>query len=213
MKAFKATDINMQCRGYQFELGVLYEHDGDIKPCESGFHACTNPIDVFGYYNPATSRFFEVELSKDSVGGEGDSKKASRSVTFKKELSLVEFVDTSVAMVIDNCISVNVSSGNQSAATNTGDWSAATNTGNKSAATNTGNQSASEVSGGSSVAVATGLNSKARASHGSAIVICLRDGCGKLLAIRSAIAGVDSGVDPDTWYTLDSDANFIAVVQ
>lgn len=31
MKGYKATDENMQCRGYQFELGKWHEHEGELE--------------------------------------------------------------------------------------------------------------------------------------------------------------------------------------
>ncbi|MBH9467993.1 hypothetical protein I5L34_32445, partial [Pseudomonas aeruginosa] len=64
--------------------------------------------------------------------------------------------------------------GYQSAASNTGNRSAASNTGDYSAASNTGYQSAAEVSGKESVAASLGIEGRARASAGSAIVLCHR---------------------------------------
>ena len=101
--------------------------------------------------------------------------------------------------------------GFQSAATNTGFQSAATNTGSKSAATNTGSKSAASVDGSNSVAMASGIEGRAKAAAGSAIVLCLRDEDGELKAIRSAMVGEESGIKADTWYTLDSDGNFVEV--
>jgi hypothetical protein len=100
--------------------------------------------------------------------------------------------------------------GNWSAATNTGNWSAATNTGNQSAATNTGNQSAAEASGSQSVAAAFGIEGKARASAGSAIVLCYRDEDGELIHIRASKVG-DNGIKADAWYQLSEDGEFVEV--
>ncbi|MDS9482517.1 hypothetical protein RMH78_03255 [Pseudomonas aeruginosa] len=98
--------------------------------------------------------------------------------------------------------------GNRSAASNTGDYSAASNTGNRSAASNTGNQSAAEVSGKESVAASLGIEGRARASAGSAIVLCHRDDEGRLIHIRASKVG-ENGVEPDTWYQLNAEGEFV----
>lgn len=63
IKAYKAFDKDLSCRGFKYEVGKEYEETGDIKACEKGFHACPYPLDVFSYYTPAGSRFCEVEQS------------------------------------------------------------------------------------------------------------------------------------------------------
>ncbi|HCF4536598.1 TPA: hypothetical protein NIF06_005085 [Pseudomonas aeruginosa] len=98
--------------------------------------------------------------------------------------------------------------GNRSAASNTGNRSAASNTGNQSAASNTGNQSAAEVSGKESVAASLGIEGRARASAGSAIVLCHRDDEGRLIHIRASKVG-ENGVEPDTWYQLNAEGEFV----
>ncbi|WP_106120470.1 DUF7666 domain-containing protein [Pseudomonas aeruginosa] len=98
--------------------------------------------------------------------------------------------------------------GNRSAASNTGDYSAASNTGNRSAASNTGYQSAAEVSGKESVAASLGIEGRARASAGSAIVLCHRDDEGRLIHIRASKVG-ENGVEPDTWYQLNAEGEFV----
>ncbi len=98
--------------------------------------------------------------------------------------------------------------GNRSAASNTGDYSAASNTGYRSAASNTGYRSAAEVSGKESVAASLGIEGRARASAGSAIVLCHRDDEGRLIHIRASKVG-ENGVEPDTWYQLNADGEFV----
>lgn len=60
---YKATEKDMKCRDYQYELGVQHDmpDDADIKECESGFHLCLKLKDVFDYYKVGCgNRFFEV---------------------------------------------------------------------------------------------------------------------------------------------------------
>src|SRR5574337_893123 len=100
--------------------------------------------------------------------------------------------------------------GYRSAASNTGAQSAASNTGDYSAASNAGYQSAASVAGAHSVAISSGIGGKARASAGSAVVLCYRNDDGELLHIRAAIAG-QGGVKPDTWYSLGAAGEFVEV--
>ena len=44
MKVYKATDKDMKCRGFQYEIGKTAEVDGDAKLCERGLHACEMPL-------------------------------------------------------------------------------------------------------------------------------------------------------------------------
>lgn len=75
MKAYKGFDKNMQCRGYQFKEGETY-HENDAKLCNKGFHACENPLDVFGYYSPGKNSIYrEVELEDVSEERHSDDTK------------------------------------------------------------------------------------------------------------------------------------------
>jgi hypothetical protein len=162
--AVKGFDKNLQCRGFQFELEKTYTHEGNVEKCASGFHACENPLDVFGYYSPVTSRFALVELSGELSREEsGDSKIAAGSITIKGELKIPTLVDMGVKWILSKTTDTKVESntGDQSAATNTGDRSVATNTGYQSVATNTGDRSVATNTGDRSVATNTGDQSAA----------------------------------------------------
>ena len=195
MKAYKGFDKDLKCRGFQYEIGKEYETD-TAKACESGFHACENPLDVFDYYPPADSRYCEVEQSGELDKGSDDSKIASTKIKIGAEIGLAGLIKAGVNFILEHA---------KSQERNTGDYSAATNTGYYSAATNTGYQSAATVGKGDSVAIATGCQSKARAGLGSAIVLCER---GKwngstypLINIKAAIIDGEK-LQADTFYTL-----------
>ena len=215
--AYKGFDKNMRCRDMQYEVGKTYEHDGDVEICRSGFHACEYPLDIFSYYDPASSKFAVVEMKEHVTKYDGDSKIAAASIHIIAEITIPEIVSKAIDW-ITNRIDPDrkqSSTGNRSAANNTGyrsaasstgDWSAANNTGNWSAASNTGYRSAASVEGTASVAMASGRESKAKACEGSAIVLCNYDDDGNLRHIKSAIVG--DGIKADTWYMLNDAGEF-----
>ncbi len=157
--AYKGFNADMTCRGFQFEIGKTFKHEGKVEACKSGFHSCENPIDVFSYYHPAGNRFCEVEVSGDVSRHDDDSKIASATITIKAEISIHEMVKRAIEWVwskVDKSCEQQIMDGNRSAASNTGDYSAASNTGDYSAASNTGNQSAASNTGDYSAASNTG---------------------------------------------------------
>ena len=103
IKAYKAFDKNMQCRGYQFEVGKTYTHDGKVKACESGFHSCENPFDVLSYYDLCDARFAVVSASGDIAKHSEDSKIASGSITIEAELHLPQFIAAAVDWIKSAC--------------------------------------------------------------------------------------------------------------
>ena len=86
--AYKGFDENLRCRGFQYEVGKEYVHEGVIKCCENGFHACTNPFDVLRYYNAdGRNRFCIVEQSGSiRIGDIGDTKQSSSKIMIKAEI-------------------------------------------------------------------------------------------------------------------------------
>ena len=81
--AYKATDKDMKCRGYQYTVGETEKTDSPISVCDHGFHACEVPMDVMNYYPQNTSRFFEVEQSGSII--KGDDKTVSSEITITSE--------------------------------------------------------------------------------------------------------------------------------
>jgi hypothetical protein len=93
---FKGFDKDMKCRDYQFKEGETYNHDGQAKACESGFHFCENPIDVFSYYNPGESIFRAVEGSGQIHRHPEDSKIACSEIKIGLSVKLHDFIGAGV---------------------------------------------------------------------------------------------------------------------
>ena len=215
MKGYKGFDKDFKCRGFQFEPGKTYEHDGDARACESGFHFCENPFDVWGYYPPSDSRFAEVTGTGKTDKHDGDSKVACTKLHVGAEISLNVFVNAGVKFILDRVTSEKketntgnrsaaTNTGYRSAATNTGYQSAATNTGDRSAATNTGNWSAATVEGKDSIAMATGIEGKAKGRKSCWLVLAeweeRKDGW-HIKDVKS-VAVDGEKIKEDTFYTL-----------
>ena len=172
INGYKGFDKDLKCRGYQYEVSKDYEEE-KAECCSRGFHFCENPLDVLGYYSPATSRYCEVVGDGQASKDNDDSKVATTKIHVDVEIGLSELINAGVKFILDRVNwkdnkesntgyhSAATNTGDQSAATNTGDQSAATNTGYHSAATNTGNHSAATNTGYYSAATNTGNQSAA----------------------------------------------------
>ena len=103
IKSYKAFDKNMQCRGFQYEVGKEYEMDGNIKCCERGFHACESPMEVWNHYDMLNSRFAEVEQSGQiDKKDDGESTKVCSSrIKIKAELKLADIIYIGVEWLKD----------------------------------------------------------------------------------------------------------------
>ena len=154
---YKGFDKDLKCRGYQYEDGKEYVHEGEVKACEGGFHACENPFDVFGFYAPNEfHRFCEVE-------GSGKEDKQHNKSSFEKikivaEIGLGGLIKAGVKFCLDRVKWTDESSATDdySGASATGDYSGASATGDYSGASATGNCSGASATGNCSGASATG---------------------------------------------------------
>ena len=194
IKAYKGFDKDLKCRDFQYEIGKTYE-EPTADLCESGFHACEYPLDMFRYYEPGSmSRYCEVDLDDliDEKSSE-DSKRCGKKIAVKAEIGIAGLVKAAVDFVMENIkdekkeantgyrsastntgnCSASTNTGNCSASTNTGDYSASTNTGDYSASTNTGNCSASTNTGYRSASTNTGNCSKADVSGKESVAAAL----------------------------------------
>jgi hypothetical protein len=169
--AYKGFNQDFCCtpdgKVFQFEVGKTYMIDGPVIACESGFHACEHPLNVFAYYPPATSRFAVVELGGKTQRKGDDTKIAAAEITIKAELRLPELIAAAIKYVTDRVKWIDGTTAtadgegvksrkDRGAATASGDCGAATASGYQGAATASGYQGVATASGDCGAATASG---------------------------------------------------------
>ena len=123
IKGYKVFESDWTCRGFQYEVGKTFKHDGNIEMCGAGFHFCRKASDCFNYYSfDSSNKVAEVEAI-GLVETQGD-----KSVT--DEIVIVREIEWQELLTIVNegndctglCNTGNWNTGDR----NTGNW----NTGN-----------------------------------------------------------------------------------
>ena len=87
IEAYKVFNPDWTCLGFQFEVGKSYIHQGELKVCSSGFHACLRLPDCFSYYRFSPKNKVARVLCEDYHSHERDSKVVCRKITILEELS------------------------------------------------------------------------------------------------------------------------------
>ena len=220
LKTYKAFDKDLSCRGFKYEVGKEYEETGDIKACEKGFHACPYPLDVFGYYAPAGSRFCEVEQSGKIDGSESD-KVCSSKIRIGAELDIRGLVKAAVSFVKERC--TNECNANPGKPATAGDYGAAT-AGDRGAATAGDYGAATAGDSGAATAgdygAATARGKASTGSNGLSVArgnnVQVKGGIGAILVIAEEKEDTHDIVDwkavlvdgeivkADTWYRLEN---------
>ena len=198
--AYKGFDLNWQCRGYQFEVGKTYTHNGDVEVCSSGFHACECPMDCFTYYDPTTSKYAVVELSGLTDRHEGDTKIVSASISVKAEINIAEIVRQSVAWIKQ------LAASSDPAKPASGNYSNLAASGDSSNLAASGNYSKLAASGEKSLVMGAYL-SRAKVGKDGAIALAWIDK-DKRPRISVAYEG-ENGIKADVLYSLNDDGEFV----
>ena len=189
VSGFKGFDENMQCRGFQYEEGKTYHEDGEIQACQSGFHYCKYPLDVFGYYPPAKSRFCAVEGSGKVSNDTDDTKIAVSDLKVKAEIGIAGIVKAAIEYTKKRCTNkCNTEEGKPATA---GSYGAATSRGKS-------------CTGKHGISVARGNDVKVRGGMGAILVIAEEEKERYEIASWKVVIVDGDKVKPDTWYKLQN---------
>ena len=199
MKIYKGTDKNLQCRGFQYEIGKEYAEDkADL--CIEGFHGCENALDVLSYYPPTGgNRFVEADLDDVSDQRESDSKVCGKRIKIGAEIGIKGIIQAALKFILeksDVSAEIRATTGNDAHAATTGDWAHAATTGYGAHA---------EVKGRDAIAAALGIGARVKGALGCWLVCAEwaqdEEHNWHLAGVHSAkVDGVN--IKADTWYTM-----------
>ena len=223
MKAYKGFNKDMKCRGFQFEEGKAYHEDTAVL-CDCGFHACLDPLDCFGHYDPYDSVYHEVEIDNVSEQSENDTKVVAKDIKIGSRISIKDIVKESIDFTFSNvqkenntdCASGDYSrqaasgyysrqaaSGYYSRQAASGYYSSQAASGDSRRQAASGDSSRQETTGKNCVMMSAGNEGKAKGKIGSWIVLTEWEVCGNErvpTVVAKRIDGIE--VKEDTWYTL-----------
>ena len=109
IKAYKGFNRDMTCHGFQFREGETHElpEGQEAKLCQSGFHACENPVDCLRYYGAGTSVYREVELDATDERHEDDSKRVGSKIKIGAVLDVAKICKLAFEYVKKRCTNSN----------------------------------------------------------------------------------------------------------
>ena len=219
MKAFKGFNQDLTCRDFQYEVGKTYKIDTDpIRCTENGFHSCLNPLDIFGYYNPSTSKFHEVEANGKVDKSDDDSKIASSEIKIGAEMSIKSLIDISIKFIFEKCKKTKLkhATGDRSASSATGDQSASSATGYQSASLTVGDYSISKIVNSEDIqsknsgAIGWGINTRVSATKGNWLVLAEWDKDNKNIIKIHSVKVDGKKIKADTLYKIENGKFVIA---
>ena len=95
MKGYKMlkADMTTLYGNMEYEIGKTYKLEGEIIPCQNGYHFCKELIDCLQYYHNKDNdkRFFEIEAGNNIL--EHENKYVTDEITLIRELTIDEVFD------------------------------------------------------------------------------------------------------------------------
>ena len=114
VKGYKVFNPDWTCRGFQYEVGKIFEEDVKPSCCDRGFHSCEKAADCFSYYSfNSENRVAEV-IALGEVDTDG-KKSCTNKIQIVREIPWQELL--TIVNTGKDCTGL-CNTGNR----NTGDW-------------------------------------------------------------------------------------------
>ena len=126
IKGYKVFNSDWTCRGFQYEVGKIFEEDVTPSCCDRGFHFCLKASDCFNYYKFCSdNKVAEVVALGDVDYADANTKCCTNRIRIVREIPWDE-----VLRIVNEgkdctglCNTGNQNTGNQNTGNrNTGDW-------------------------------------------------------------------------------------------
>ena len=129
VRGFKVFNPDWTCRGFQYEVGKIFEEDVEPSCCDRGFHFCENAVDCFSYYSFNSDNKVAEVIAYGDVVREGD-KCCTNKIKIVREIPWQELL--TIVNTGKSCTGLWNTGNRNTGNWNTGNW----NTGDR----NTGNR-------------------------------------------------------------------------
>lgn len=124
VKGYKVFNPDWTCRGFQYEVGKIFEEDVKPRCCDRGFHFCEKAADCFSYYSFNSENKVAEVVALGEVDTDG-KKSCTNKIQIVREIpwqELLTIVNTGKDCTgfcnTGDCNTGNRNTGNR----NTGDW-------------------------------------------------------------------------------------------
>ncbi len=159
IKGYKVFNSDWTCRGFQYEVGKIFEEDVTPSCCDRGFHFCLKASDCFNYYKFCSdNKVAEVVALGDVDYADANTKCCTNRIRIVREIPWDEVLrivnegkDCTGLCNTGDCNTGNRNTGDCNTGNrNTGDW----NTGNRNTGDcntgdwNTGNRNTGDCNTG-----------------------------------------------------------------
>ena len=142
VKGYKVFNPDWTCRGFQYEVGKIFEEDVKPSCCDRGFHFCKKAADCFSYYSFNSKNKVAEVIALGEVDTDG-KKSCTNKIQIVREIPWQELL--TIVNIGKDCTGFCNTGNRNTGDWNTGDWNTGDcNTGNR----NTGNRNTGDCNTG-----------------------------------------------------------------
>ena len=119
VKGYKVFNPDWTCRGFQYEVGKIFEEDVKPSCCDRGFHFCKKAADCFSYYSFNSKNKVAEVIALGEVDTDG-KKSCTNKIQIVREIPWQELL--TIVNIGKDCTGF-CNTGNRNTGNwNTGDW-------------------------------------------------------------------------------------------